>query len=200
MLSPLSFVGLGLAWYSMDGSLIELRQMAQCSAQESQLHMATAFHFLISNRGAGMLPGLPPLPEVAAVADSSAAGLFVSLAESSITMSSTMVASSVCCLCCWFFLSNKNSTFGASYVRFCLSFDRLPYVWPQLRAIESVFYSILGYLCRQFSTLFFGLFVCPVFVSPSIVSAGRLKRSRKIRFEVVESIVVVPPGRPPPIS
>ena len=51
MLSPLSFVGLGLAWYSMLGSLMELRHMAQCSAHESHDHIATAFHFLISNRG-----------------------------------------------------------------------------------------------------------------------------------------------------
>jgi len=50
---PLSLVGDGLAWYSMEGSLRELRQMAQVSAQMSQDHMATAFHFLISKRGGG---------------------------------------------------------------------------------------------------------------------------------------------------
>ena len=36
----------------MLGSLSEFRQMAQVSAQISHDHMATAFHFLISNRGA----------------------------------------------------------------------------------------------------------------------------------------------------
>ena len=72
---------------------MELRQMAQCSAQESQLHMATLFHFLISNRGAGReLPdAFPTLVEAVAVA----------AAESSISMSSTMVAGcesvAVCC-------------------------------------------------------------------------------------------------------
>lgn len=78
MLSPLSLVGLGLAWYSIDGSDILFRQIAQCSAQESQLHIATLFHFLISKRGAGR--ALPPLPAAAAVP----------AAESSISMSSTM--------------------------------------------------------------------------------------------------------------
>ena len=77
MLSPLSLVGLGLAWYSIDGSDILFRQIAQCSAQESQLHIATLFHFLISKRGAGR--ALPPLPAAA-----------VPAAESSISMSSTM--------------------------------------------------------------------------------------------------------------
>jgi len=37
--------------------LSELRQMAQVSAQMSQLHMATAFHFLISKRGGAFLEG-----------------------------------------------------------------------------------------------------------------------------------------------
>ena len=55
MLSPLSLVGDGLAWYSMDGSLRLLRQMAHVSAQISQLHMATALHFLISKRGGARL-------------------------------------------------------------------------------------------------------------------------------------------------
>lgn len=32
---------------------MELRQIAQCSAQLSHDHIATAFHFLISKRGAG---------------------------------------------------------------------------------------------------------------------------------------------------
>ena len=40
----------GLAWYSMLGSYRLLRQMAQVSVQMAQDHMATAFHFLISNR------------------------------------------------------------------------------------------------------------------------------------------------------
>ena len=47
------WVGGVFTWYSMEGSLRLLRQMAQVSAQMSQLHMVTAFHFLISNRGAG---------------------------------------------------------------------------------------------------------------------------------------------------
>jgi hypothetical protein len=51
MLKPLSLVGEGLAWYSIEGSLRELRQIAHVSAQISHDHMATAFHFLISNRG-----------------------------------------------------------------------------------------------------------------------------------------------------
>jgi len=48
---PLSLVGDGFAWYSIDGSLRELRQIAHVSAHISQDHMATAFHFLISKRG-----------------------------------------------------------------------------------------------------------------------------------------------------
>lgn len=40
-----------ITWYSMLGSLRLLRQMAHVSAQMSHDHMATAFHFLISNRG-----------------------------------------------------------------------------------------------------------------------------------------------------
>lgn len=36
----------------MEGSLSEFRQMAHVSAQISHDHMATAFHFLISKRGA----------------------------------------------------------------------------------------------------------------------------------------------------
>ena len=36
---PFSLLGLGLAWYSMDGSFSELRQMAHVSAQMSQLHL-----------------------------------------------------------------------------------------------------------------------------------------------------------------
>jgi len=46
MLKPFSLLGEGLAWYSIEGSLRELRQMAQVSAQISQDHIATAFHFL----------------------------------------------------------------------------------------------------------------------------------------------------------
>lgn len=41
-----------LTWYSILGSLRLLRQMAHVSAQISHDHIATAFHFLISNRGA----------------------------------------------------------------------------------------------------------------------------------------------------
>merc|ERR1719399_1048479 len=51
--SPFSLLGEGFAWYSMLGSFRELRQMAHVSAQMSQLHMHTAFHFLISNLGGG---------------------------------------------------------------------------------------------------------------------------------------------------
>ena len=51
MLSPLSFVLDGFAWYSMEGSFNEFRQMAQVSAQISHDHIATAVHFFISNRG-----------------------------------------------------------------------------------------------------------------------------------------------------
>jgi hypothetical protein len=36
---PFSLFGLGLAWYSIDGSFREFRQMAQVSAQMSQLHL-----------------------------------------------------------------------------------------------------------------------------------------------------------------
>jgi len=50
--SPLSLVGDGFAWYSIDGSLSEFRQIAHVSAHISHDHIATAFHFLISNRGA----------------------------------------------------------------------------------------------------------------------------------------------------
>ena len=38
-------------WYSIEGSLREFRQIAQVSAQISQDHIVTAFHFLISKRG-----------------------------------------------------------------------------------------------------------------------------------------------------
>jgi hypothetical protein len=42
---PSSDALVGLAWYSMDGSCSELRQMAHVSVQIDQLHTATAFHF-----------------------------------------------------------------------------------------------------------------------------------------------------------
>jgi len=42
---PSSDALVGLAWYSMDGSCSELRQMAHVSVQMDQLHTATAFHF-----------------------------------------------------------------------------------------------------------------------------------------------------------
>lgn len=45
-------------WYSMLGSLRLLRQMAHVSAQMSHDHIATAFHFLISNRGATCSNGM----------------------------------------------------------------------------------------------------------------------------------------------
>ena len=37
---PFSLFGEGLAWYSMEGSFSEFRQMAQVSAQMSQLHLS----------------------------------------------------------------------------------------------------------------------------------------------------------------
>ena len=51
--SPFSLALLGLAWYSMDGSLRELRQIAHVSAQISHDHMVTAFHstIVMSKRG-----------------------------------------------------------------------------------------------------------------------------------------------------
>ena len=36
---PFSLLGEGLAWYSIDGSFNELRQIAHVSAQMSQLHL-----------------------------------------------------------------------------------------------------------------------------------------------------------------
>ena len=42
--NPFSVFEDGLAWYSMEGSFNELRQMAQVSAQMSQDHIVTAFH------------------------------------------------------------------------------------------------------------------------------------------------------------
>lgn len=50
---PFSLFGDGFAWYSMDGSLSEFRQMAHVSAQMSQLHMHTAFHLRVAVRLAG---------------------------------------------------------------------------------------------------------------------------------------------------
>ena len=41
MLRPFSLLGLGFAWYSIDGSFNEFLQMAQVSAQMSQDHMQT---------------------------------------------------------------------------------------------------------------------------------------------------------------
>ena len=45
MESPSSEALVGFAWYSMDGSCSELRQMAQVSVQMDQDQTATAFHF-----------------------------------------------------------------------------------------------------------------------------------------------------------
>lgn len=42
----------GRTWYSMEGSLRLFRQMAHVSAHMSHDHIVTAFHFLISKRGA----------------------------------------------------------------------------------------------------------------------------------------------------
>lgn len=48
-------------WYSMLGSYRLFRQMAHVSVQMAQDHIATAFHFLISNRFpvAGLATALP---------------------------------------------------------------------------------------------------------------------------------------------
>ena len=51
--NPASLLGDGLAWYSMDGSLRLLRQIAQVSAEMSHDHMATADHFLTWKIGVG---------------------------------------------------------------------------------------------------------------------------------------------------
>jgi hypothetical protein len=53
----------------MDGSFNELRQMAHVSAQISHDHMATAFHFLISNRGITESPFVFVPPPAAAGAE-----------------------------------------------------------------------------------------------------------------------------------
>jgi hypothetical protein len=47
---PFSVFVEGLAWYSIEGSFKELRQMAHVSAQMSQDHMVTAFHSVIYSR------------------------------------------------------------------------------------------------------------------------------------------------------
>lgn len=97
MLNPLSLAGLGLAWYSMDGSLRELRQMAQVSAQESQDHMATAFHFLISKRGAGrdFLADFFLSVGAAAAAAAAAGGLALSAGGAAAEAASAISTSSV---------------------------------------------------------------------------------------------------------
>mmetsp|Transcript_9594 Transcript_9594/g.40198 ORF Transcript_9594/g.40198 Transcript_9594/m.40198 type:complete len:314 (+) Transcript_9594:222-1163(+) len=48
--NPSSEALVGLAWYSMDGSCRELRQIAHVSVQMDHDHTATAFHFFTSNR------------------------------------------------------------------------------------------------------------------------------------------------------
>ena len=45
MLNPASLFGEGFAWYSIEGSFSELRQIAHVSADMSQDHIATADHF-----------------------------------------------------------------------------------------------------------------------------------------------------------
>lgn len=47
-----SVLTLRSTWYSIEGSFNEFLQIAQVSAQISHDHIVTAFHFLISNRGA----------------------------------------------------------------------------------------------------------------------------------------------------
>ena len=47
---PFSLFGDGFAWYSMDGSFRELRQIAHVSAQISQLHLRIEYFF---KRGEG---------------------------------------------------------------------------------------------------------------------------------------------------
>lgn len=61
---PFSLLGEGLAWYSMEGSLRLFRQMAHVSAHMSHDHIVTAFHFLISKRGAAPPAGAVPVPLV----------------------------------------------------------------------------------------------------------------------------------------
>lgn len=78
-------------WYSMEGSFKELRQMAQISAQISQDHIVTAFHFLISKRTAGPEPELA----VAAVSPSTAS----TLASSAMLFRQYCVKSNTKCLC-----------------------------------------------------------------------------------------------------
>lgn len=52
-------MGYLLTWYSMLGSYRLFRHMAQVSVQMAQDHMATAFHFFISNLFAGAAFPLP---------------------------------------------------------------------------------------------------------------------------------------------
>lgn len=47
-----SVLTLRSTWYSIEGSFNEFLQIAQVSAQMSHDHIVTAFHFLISKRGA----------------------------------------------------------------------------------------------------------------------------------------------------
>ena len=66
----------------MDGSFNEFRQIAHVSAQISQDHMVTAFHFLISNRGAEVEE--EAVSSFPAVTSSIAAGSSTSLFSSAI--------------------------------------------------------------------------------------------------------------------
>lgn len=58
--SPSSDALVGFAWYSMDGSCSELRQMAHVSVQMLQLHTATAFHFFTWRQGERCARTAPP--------------------------------------------------------------------------------------------------------------------------------------------
>lgn len=61
----------GLAWYSILGSYRLFLQMAQVSVQMAHDHMATALHFLISNRFPVLLLDFELLASSAAAAASS---------------------------------------------------------------------------------------------------------------------------------
>jgi hypothetical protein len=64
----------------MEGSFNEFLQMAQVSAQMSHDHIATAFHFFISNRGGAAEPLLSCFSSVSpGVLDSVSSSIFLKL-------------------------------------------------------------------------------------------------------------------------
>jgi hypothetical protein len=68
-------------WYSIDGSFREFLQIAHVSAQISHDHIVTAFHFLISNRGAEDVDTLessfPPPSSIATTSTSFASDMIL---------------------------------------------------------------------------------------------------------------------------